>query len=59
MEAGRRAVLLHPDDPNAWLSFAAACRVAGEVEGVEDARAALAKLNPRYLDELNRAPASP
>lgn len=59
MEAGRRAVLLHPDDPNAWLSFAAACRAAGEAKGVEDARAALARLNPRYLDELDRAQPSP
>jgi len=59
VKAGRKAIALHPDDPNAWLSFGAACSAAGEGKGVEEARAALGRLDPRYLEELKRMTAAP
>jgi hypothetical protein len=59
MRAGRKAVALHPDDPNAWLSFGAACSAAREQKGAAEARAALGKLDPRYLEALERLTAKP
>jgi serine protease Do len=52
--AGRRAVTLHPDDPNAWLSLASACASARQGQCLDEARTALARLDPRYLEDLNR-----
>jgi len=59
VDAGRKAVSLHPDDPNAWLSFGAACAAAGRKKGVDEARAALGELDPRYVEELKQITATP